>query len=1022
MKSFNLSEWSLRHPSLSIYFMLALFLSGIMAYMNLGQAEDPEFTIKTMAVRTLWPGATALEVEQQITDRIEKKLQETPWLDYLSSYSKPGESMVFVNLKDYTPPKEVPEAWYRVRKKLDDIRHTLPQGVRGPFPNDEFGDTFGTIYAFTADGISYADLRDYVDDVRQELLGVPDVAKVDLIGVQEEKIFVELSNAKLSNLGLDPVYIFETLSQQNYLTPAGVVQTDSDAIHLRVSGLDSVAAISEIGIRGGDRLVRLGDIANVYRAYVDPPVFKMRFIGEEAIGLAVSMRQGGNVLEQGEALAVTMDRVESELPIGIDVHKVADQPTIVKRSVNEFLKVLAEAVAIVLLVSFLSLGLRAGFVVALSIPLVLAATFLGMKLVGIDLQRISLGALIIALGLLVDDAMISIEMMAIKMEQGWERFKAAGFAYKSTAFPMLTGTLITTAGFLPVFLAKSSASEYTGSIFVVVGLSLLISWVVAVLFIPFLGYRLLPDFKRHGHDENTVYQRPFYAHFRRLVTLCVRWRKTVILVTLLTFAGSLFAFRFVEQQFFPSSNRHELLVDLWLPQGASFAASEAQAKKLESLLKGDADIVNYVAYVGGGSPRFYLPLAQELRHSNLTQLVVMTRDAEAREKVRTRLLHAFEKGFQELRGRVQRLENGPPVGYPLQFRVTGPHRDQLRAIAGKVADIMRADPNADNVHLDWNELSKVVKLEIDQDKARVLGISSQRLSSVLDSILNGYSVTHFRERNRLIEVLARAESGERLSLENLDDIRIPNDTGHFVPLGQLVTLSYELEEGLVWRRDRFPTITVRADIRGRAQAPDITARIDPQLDPVRAELPTEYRIEVGGAVESSAKGSSSIAKVMPLMLLVVFTLLMIQLQSFQRAVIVLLTAPLGLIGVTWALLSFQAPFGFVANLGVIALSGMIMRNSVILVDQIEQDRQAGRPLWEAIIESTVRRLRPIALTAAAAVLAMIPLTQSTFWGPMAIAIMGGLVVATTLTLLFLPALYAAWFRAEPPVQGAGSEI
>ncbi|MDX2466029.1 MAG: efflux RND transporter permease subunit [Acidimicrobiia bacterium] len=1022
MKFFNLSEWSLRHPSLSIYFMLALFLAGVMAYMNLGQAEDPEFTIKTMAVRTFWPGATALEVEQQITDRIETKLQETPWLDFLSSYSKPGESMVFVELKDYTPATEVPDAWYQVRKKLDDIRHTFPEGVRGPFPNDEFGDTFGTIYALTADGISYADLRDYVDDIRQELLRVPDVAKVDLIGVQEEKIFVELSNAKLSNLGLDPVSIFETLAEQNNLTPAGVVQTASDAIHLRVSGVDSVAAIREIGIRGGDRLFRLGDVADVYRAYVDPPVFKMRFRGEEAIGLAVSMRQGGNVLELGEALAATMDRVESELPIGIDVHKVADQPTIVKRSVNEFLKVLAEAVSIVLLVSFLSLGLRTGFVVALSIPLVLAATFLGMKLVGIDLQRISLGALIIALGLLVDDAMISIEMMAIKMEQGWDRFKAAGFAYTSTAFPMLTGTLITTAGFLPVFLAKSSASEYTGSIFVVVGLSLLISWVVAVLFIPFLGYRLLPDFKRDGHDGNAVYQRPFYARFRRLVTLCVRWRKTVILITLLVFAGSLFAFKFVEQQFFPASNRLELLVDLWLPQGASFAANEARAKKLESLLEDDTDIVSYVAYVGGGSPRFYLPLAQELRHSNLTQFVVMTRDTEAREKVRSRLLHAFEQGFPELRGRVQRLENGPPVGYPLQFRVTGPDKDKLRAIAGKVADIMRTEPNADNVHLNWNELSKVVRLEIDQDKARVLGISSQRLASVLDSILNGYSVTNFRDGNRLIEVLARAESGERLSLQNLDDIRIPNDRDRFVPLGQLVTLSYELEEGLIWRRDLYPTITVRADVRGSAQAPDVTARIDPLLDPVRAELPVGYRIDVGGAVESSAKGSSSIAKVMPFMVLVVFTLLMIQLQSFQRAIIVLITAPLGLIGVTWALLSFQAPFGFVANLGVIALSGMIMRNSVILVDQIEQDRQAGRPLWEAIIESTVRRLRPIALTAAAAVLAMIPLTQSTFWGPMAIAIMGGLLVATVLTLLFLPALYAAWFRAEAPVQGVGSAL
>lgn len=1014
MKSFNLSEWSLQHPSLSVYFMLAIFLAGIMAYLNLGQAEDPEFTVKTMAVSTFWPGATALEVEQQITDRIEKKLQETPWLDYLSSYSKPGESMVFVNLRDSTPPAEVPDAWYQARKKLDDITHTLPQGVRGPFPNDEFGDTFGTIYAFTADGISYANLRDYVDDVRQELLRVQDVAKVDFIGVQEEKIFVEISNTKLSNLGLDPVSIFSILAEQNYLTPAGVVQTGSDEIHLRVSGLDSVDAIKEIGIRGGGRLFRLGDIANVFRDYIDPPRFKMRFMGEEAIGLAVSMRKGGNVLALGETLNATMDRVESGLPIGIDVYKVSDQPVVVKRSVNEFLKVLTEAVVIVLMVSFLSLGLRTGFVVALSIPLVLSATFLGMGLLGIDLQRISLGALIIALGLLVDDAMISIEMMSIKMEQGWERFRAACFAYTSTAFPMLTGTLITTAGFLPVFLAKSSAGEYTRSIFIVVGLALLISWLVAVLFIPFLGYRLLPNIKQHGEDEHAVYQRPFYSIFRRLVTFCVTWRKTVILVTVVSFAGSLFAFRYVEQQFFPLANRHELLVDLWMPQGTSFAASEAQARKLESLLKDDVNIINYVAYVGGGSPRFYLPLSQELQHANLTQFVVMTRDIEAREKVRSRLLRLFEEDFMELRGRVQRLENGPPVGYPVQYRVTGPDKVQLREIAAKVAEVMRSDPNTNNVHLDWNELSKVVKLSIDQDKARVLGISSQRLSTVLDSILDGYSVTHFREDNRLIEVLARAESGERLSVEGLRNIRIPNDTGQFIPLGQLVTFSYDLEEGLVWRRDRFPTITVRADVLGNVQAPGITARITPLLEPIRTVLPTGYRIEVGGEVESSAEGSNSIAKVMPLTILVVFTLLMIQLQSFQRAIIVLLTAPLGLIGVTWALLGFQAPFGFVANLGVIALSGMIMRNSVILVDQIEQDRKAGSSLWEAIIESTVRRLRPIALTAAAAVLAMIPLIQSTFWGPMAIAIMGGLIVATVLTLLFLPALYATWFRAELP--------
>jgi multidrug efflux pump len=1008
----NLSEWALQHRSLTIYFMLAFFIAGLFSYRELGQAEDPEFTIKVMAVRTLWPGATALEVEQQVTDRVEKKLQETPWLNYLSSYSKAGESMVFVNLMDFTPPEEVPESWYQVRKKLGDIKHTLPAGVQGPFPNDEFGDTFGIIYAFTADGFSYASLRNYVDEVRLRLLSVPDVAKVDLIGVQEEKIYVEISNVKLSKLGLDPTLIFDTLNQQNFLTPAGDVNTDSDRIYIRVSRLTSVEEISKVGIRSNDRLFRLGDISKIYRAYEEPPQFKMHFMGEEVIGLAVSMAKGGDVLKLGENLNITMRKIQANLPIGIEVHDVAHQPTIVKSSVHEFLKVLIEAVVIVLLVSFLSLGLHTGLVVAISIPLVLGITFFGMELFGIDLQRISLGALIISLGLLVDDAMISVEMMAIKMEQGWDRFKAAGFAYTNTAFPMLTGTLITVAGFLPVFLAKSSASEYTGSIFIVVGMALLISWLVAVFFVPFLGYHLLPEYKSTPGKETDVYQKPFYARFRRIVSWCVNWRKSVIIITLFIFAFSLYSFRFVENQFFPSSNRNELIVDLWLPQGSSFKATSAQSKKLEELLAGDENIVNYVAYIGGGSPRFYLPMQQELRHSNLAQFVIMTRDNEAREIVRERLIKVFEDGFYDLRGRVQRLENGPPVGYPIQFRVIGKDRQKIREIAQDVAAVMRSNPYTGNVHLDWNELAKVVRLEIDQDKARVLGISSEELAVVMNSILSGYSITRFRENNRLIEVLARAEESERLGLGNLRDIRIPTHSGAFVSLSQLVKFSFGLEEGLIWRRDLLPTITVKADMQGDIQAPEVTSQITPLLQPIRDQLPPGYRIETGGSVEESGKGEASIAAVMPVVVLAVFTLLMIQLQSFQRTILVILTAPLGLIGVVAALIAFNAPFGFVANLGVIALFGMIMRNSLILVDQIEKDRSDGATLKTAIIEATIRRMRPIALTAAAAVLAMIPLTFSTFWGPMAMAIMGGLLVATLLTLLFLPALYAAWFRAD----------
>jgi multidrug efflux pump len=1008
----NLSEWALQHRSLTIYFMLAFFIAGLFSYLELGQAEDPEFTIKVMAVRTLWPGATALEIEQQVTDRVEKKLQETPWLNYLSSYSKAGESMVFVNLMDFTPPEEVPNAWYQVRKKLGDIKHTLPAGVQGPFPNDEFGDTFGIIYAFTSDGFSYASLRNYVDEVRLHLLSVPDVAKVDLIGVQEEKIYVEISNVKLSKLGLNPTLIFDTLNQQNYLTPAGDINTDTDRIYIRVSRLASVEEISKVGIRSNNRLFRLGDIAKIYRAYVDPPQFKMHFMGEEVIGLAVSMSKGGDVLKLGDHLKKTMLKIQANLPIGIEVHDVAHQPTIVKSSVHEFLKVLIEAIVIVLLVSFLSLGLHTGLVVAISIPLVLAITFLGMELFGIDLQRISLGALIISLGLLVDDAMISVEMMAIKMEQGWDRFKAAGFAYTNTAFPMLTGTLITVAGFLPVFLAKSSASEYTGSIFIVVGIALLVSWLVAVFFVPFLGYHLLPEYKKRPGEETDVYQKPFYARFRRIVSWCVNWRKSVIIVTLLIFAFSLYSFRFVENQFFPSSNRNELIVDLWLPQGSSFKATSAQSKKLEELLAGDENIINYVAYIGGGSPRFYLPMQQELRHSNLAQFVIMTRDNEAREIVRERLIKVFEDGFYDLRGRVQRLENGPPVGYPIQFRVIGKDRQKIREIAQEVAAVMRSNPYTGSVHLDWNELAKVVRLEIDQDKARVLGISSEELAVVMNSILSGYSITRFRENNRLIEVLARAEESERLGLGNLRDIRIPTHSGAFVSLSQLVKFSFGLEEGLIWRRDLLPTITVKTDLQGAIQAHEVTSQITPLLQPIRDQLPPGYRIETGGSVEESGKGEASIAAVMPVVVLAVFTLLMIQLQSFQRTILVILTAPLGLIGVVAALIAFNAPFGFVANLGVIALFGMIMRNSLILVDQIEKDRRDGATLKTAIIEATIRRMRPIALTAAAAVLAMIPLTFSTFWGPMAMSIMGGLLVATLLTLLFLPALYAAWFRAD----------
>jgi multidrug efflux pump len=1051
MKGPNLSEWALGHRSFVLFLIVALGCAGVYSYLRLGQAEDPAFTFKVMVVRTLWPGATAREVEQQVTERLEKKIQEVPWFDYTRSYSKPGESMIFVLLKDFTPPPEVPNAWYQARKKIADIRHTLPDGVRGPFFNDEFGDTFGTIYAFTADGYSFAELRDYVERVRNELLRVPDVAKIDMIGDQDEKIYVEMSHRKLATLGIDPLQIFSVLSAQNNLVPAGNFETGDDRIFVRVGGaFESPESVREIGIQANNRLFRLGDIATIYRGYVDPPQLKVRYRGQEAITLAIAMRKGGDILALGQALKREMARLTRDLPVGIEVHQVADQPTVVGRSVGEFMKTLSEAVVIVLAVSFLSLGFRTGVVVALSVPLVLAVTFLGMLLAGIDLQRISLGALIIALGLLVDDAIIAVEMMAIKMEQGWDRFKAASFAYTSTAPSMLTGTLITAAGFLPVGLAKSAAGEYTFSIFAVVGMSLLISWVVAVLFTPYLGFKLLPEAKPGGHTpglaarllrklrprsahalahgadadalaaaaERDVYHTPFYRRVRAVVHWCVGHRFVVIGATVAIFALSLAGFGLVQQQFFPSANRPELVVDLWLPSGASIVATEREAKRFEKVLQADPDVESYVAYVGGGSPRFYLPLDQQLTNANLVEFVVTTRGNQVRDGVATRLMAKLDNEFTLVRGRVNPLQNGPPVAYPVQFRVSGPDFSELRRIGAQVAEVMRANPNMVHVHLDWNELSKVVKLHIDQNKARLIGVASQDLSNVLNSILTGFSITDYRERDKLIEVLARAEPGERRSLEEIGSINVPTQSGKWIPLTQIATLSYGFEEGLIWRRNREPTITVQGDILGHIQAPVVSNQIDPALQAIRETLPAGYRIEVGGAIEESARGQESVNAVMPVMLLTVVTLLMLHLQSMQKTVLVLLTAPLGLIGVTLFLLVFQVPFGFVAMLGVIALSGMIMRNSIILVDQIDQDLAAGHAPWDAVVESTVRRFRPIILTAAAAILAMIPLTQSNFWGPMAVAIMGGLLVATALTLLFLPALYAAWFRIRRPIKQA----
>ncbi len=1035
MRRFNVSEWALANRSLVVYAMLVLAVLGAWSYTRLGQSEDPPFTFKAMVVRTLWPGATAQEVSTQVTERVEKALMTTGKYEFIRSYSRPGESQVIFMARDAMPSKGVPDVWYQIRKKVGDIRPTLPEGTVGPFFNDEFGDTFGNIYALTGKGFDYAVLKDYADRIQLALQRVPDVGKVDLVGLQDQKVWIEVSNTKLATLGIPLSAVQQALAEQNAVVPAGFFETASDRVQLRVTGaFRSVDELREFPIRAGDRTVRLGDIATVQRGFADPAAPRMRFMGDDAIGIAVAMKDGGDILRLGDALESEFARLQRALPAGMELRKVSDQPHAVRDSVGEFVRVLGEAVAIVLLVSFFSLGLRTGLVVAVSIPLVLAMTFAAMHWFGIGLHKISLGALVLALGLLVDDAIIAVEMMAVKMEQGFSRLKAAAFAYETTAFPMLTGTLVTAAGFLPIATAASSTGEYTRSLFQVVTIALVVSWIAAILFIPYLGDRMLPDL-HDAHLKPSLLQRlrarftgatldaasdaphdphatPFYRRFRGLLDACLRHRWLVIAVTVLAFVASIALFRFVPQQFFPDSTRPELMVDLELAEGASLRATEAQARKLEAMIAGRDGIENYVAYVGTGSPRFYLPLDQQLPQANFAQFVVRARDVAAREQVRDWLTHEVAPRFPEIQMRVTRLENGPPVGYPVQFRVSGEHIDRVRALAKQVEAKVRENPNVTNVNLDWDEPSKVVRLVVDQDRARALGVSSAALAKFLSGSLSGLHVSTYREGNELIEVLLRGPDDERARLDLLGSLAVPTASGQSVPLAQVATLEDVFEDGIIWHRDRLPTVTVRADIGTRLTPPTVVAQIAPTLEGIRATLPEGYLLATGGTVEDSARGQNSIKAGMPLFVLVVVTLLMLQLRSFSRTALVLATAPLGMIGVTLFLLVFRVPFGFVAMLGTIALAGMIMRNSVILVDQIEQDIAAGADRWHAIIEATVRRFRPIVLTALAAVLAMIPLSRSVFYGPMAVAIMGGLIVATALTLLFLPALYAAWFRVR----------
>ncbi|MCM0043772.1 MAG: efflux RND transporter permease subunit [Burkholderiaceae bacterium] len=1022
----NLSRWALEHIPLIRYLIVVLLLGGVMSYEKLGQDEDPPFTFRAMVVRAYWPGASSVQVAEQVTDKLEKKLQETPYVDKIRSYSKPGETLIILELRESTPPKEVQGVWYQVRKKIGDIRYTLPPGVQGPFFNDEFGDTFGSIFALSGDGFTMAEVRDYADFVRQQLLGVRSVSKVELYGVQDEKIFIEFSTKKFAQLGVPFDAIVQQINAQNAVEGSGVLVTPTDNLQVRVSGQTRTAKeLEDLPLRVNGNSLRLGDFATVRRAFIDPPRDKMRYNGKEVIGLGVSMEKGGDIIKLGRALDQRAAEIQAKLPVGITLERVADQPRAVSQSVNEFLKVLAEAVLIVLAVSFLSLGLhtrpfridvRPGLVVALTIPLVLAATFLAMRVFGIDLHKISLGALIIALGLLVDDAIIAVEMMVRKMEEGLSRFDAATYAYTSTAMPMLTGTLITAAGFLPIGFAQSVAGEYTFSMFSVNVIALLISWFVAVLFTPYLGYVLLkvrPATSADGHHE--LFDTPFYSRLKRVVNWCVEWRKTTIVLTLAGFFLGVFGFKFIEQQFFPDSSRPELMVELWLPEGSSYQATEAQAKKFEQFVMKQPGVESVTSYVGTGSPRFYLPLDQIFPQSNVAQLVLLPVDRQARDALRLKIIDAFRTDFPEVRGRVKLLPNGPPVPYPVQFKVTGLEMEQVRQIANEVKQVMRGNPNAIGVNDNWNESVKVLRIDLDQDKLRALGISSQTVMRAANTIMTGTAVGQFRDGDKLIDIVIRQPVEERATITALNDASIPTASGRAVPLSQLATPRFVWEPGVVWREGRHWSVTVQSDVVDGIQGPTVSAQIDPQLDALRAKLPPGYEIRLAGAIADSGKAQEAIAANVPLVIFIVFTLLMLQLHSFSRSVLVFLTGPLGVAGAALALLLLQRPFGFVAQLGVIALFGMIIRNSVILVDQIEQDIAQGIPAWDAIVGSAVRRFRPIVLTAATAVLAMIPLSRSVFWGPMAVAIMGGLIVATLLTMLFLPALYAAWFRVKKPV-------
>ncbi|GFM70862.1 ACR family transporter [Pseudomonas cichorii] len=1007
---FNLSAWGLKHRTLVWYMMFVSLLMGSWSFLNLGREEDPSFAIKTMVIQARWPGATLPDTLQQVTDRLEKKLEEIDALDYVKSYTLAGESTIFVFLKSETRSADIPAAWYQVRKKIMDVRGELPSGIQGPAFNDEFGDVFGSIYAFTADGLSFRQLRDYVEQVRADIRSVPNLGKIELLGAQREVIYLNFSIRKLAALGIDQRQVLQSLQAQNSVTPAGVMEAGPERIAVRTSGqFTNEQDLLAVNLRFGDRFFRLSDLATVERRYADPPSSLFRFNGQPAIGLAVAMKQGGNIQEFGNRLQQRIDELTGELPLGIDVHLVSSQADVVDKAIGGFTRALFEAILIVLVVSFISLGIRAGLVVACSIPLVLALVFVFMEYSGITMQRISLGALIIALGLLVDDAMITVEMMVTRLEGGDSLQQAATFAYTSTAFPMLTGTLVTVAGFVPIGLNSSSAGEYVFTMFAVIAVALLLSWLVAVLFAPLIGIYILK--KPEGHQaHNSAWMRAF----QRVLLQALKHRWWVIGITALVFIGSLFAGRLLQNQFFPDSDRPEILVDIYMPQNGSIEGTRQTMDRFEATLKDDPDILRWSSYVGKGAVRFYLPLDQQLNNPFYGQLVIVSRGGEARDRLIERLRQRFRDDFVGVGGYVQLLNMGPPVGWPVQYRVSGPDIEQVRSNAMALAAILDANPNIGQVIYDWNEPGKVLKIHIAQDKVRQFGLSSEDVAQILNSLVTGTSITQVRDDTYLIDLIGRAEDQERSSLQTLSSLQIPTPNGATVPLMAFATLSYEQEQPLVWRRDRLPTITLKANVIGHLQPAALVKQLQPQVKAFTDQLPVRYSVATGGAVEASARSQEPILKVVPLMLLLVASFLMIQLHSVKKLLLVVSVVPLGLIGVVAALLLTGYPLGFVAILGILALIGIIIRNSVILVTQIDEFMAAGEDAWTAVVMATEHRCRPILLTAAAASLGMIPIAREVFWGPMAYAMIGGIAIATVLTLFFLPALYLVCYRIQAP--------